>query len=170
MPHDATPLFISDVSQFAKSLRNSLPDETPGHLSLLNLIAKAAGFQNFSHLKSASVPQSDVTHPKTTLRALRVFNAVGQMKHWPANTKMQGLCLWVIWARLPDDMILSEKQVNAVTNDGHLFNDQAIMRRAMIENHLLTRTKDGRIYQKIARTPPKDAAALIAQIPRRGRP
>lgn len=53
------PLSIADISSFAKNLKNDLDQrhadglESPSHLELLNLLARATGFRNFQTLRAA---------------------------------------------------------------------------------------------------------------------
>ena len=54
MSRTAIPLQVADLSPFAKSLRQSLAshDGTPTHVELLNMLARAAGFANYQHLRA----------------------------------------------------------------------------------------------------------------------
>lgn len=52
MPKTTIPLPIADLSAYARSLAKLL-DPAPSHLSLLNTLAKAAGFRNFQHLRAS---------------------------------------------------------------------------------------------------------------------
>jgi hypothetical protein len=165
MTREPVSLAVVDVSAFAKSLKASLQaaDDIPGHLGFLNLIARAAGFRNYQHLRAFKRPPPPA-YSKPVKRALRVFDDAGRMHYWPAGTALQGLCLWAIWAHMPGGRDLTEKQVNAVINTWHNFGDHAQVRRAMIENHQLKRTVDGAIYRKIDDGPPADATTLIAAL------
>lgn len=166
MPRDIHAITIPDISTFTKALRNSLKqhDGVPGHTKLLTLIAKAAGYDNYQHLRAAKPGTSKATHSKQLEKALRVFDADGIMTRWPNQTAVQGLCLWVFWARLPARTDLSEKEVNAILKAGHGFGDHALLRRSLIDHRLVTRTANGKIYRRIEQAPPPDAAALIAQV------
>lgn len=55
MSRTALPLPVRDVSAFAKALSRQLSSlgRTPGHLELLNMLARSAGFQNFQHLRES---------------------------------------------------------------------------------------------------------------------
>ena len=161
MARDIQSLTITDLSQFAKSLRADLlgRDQIPGHAAFLSAIAKAAGHGNHQQLK-ASAPIIDPQLKK----ARRVFDDNKIMTRWPKQTTTQGLCLWVFWARLPANTDLSEKDVNAVINDGHSFGDPPLLRRSMIDHKLLTRTIDGRIYRRIERAPHDTAKLLLSEL------
>ena len=56
MPREAIALSIPDLSDFARRLGRDLEaaDPRPGHLSLLNMIARAAGFRNYQHLRGGA--------------------------------------------------------------------------------------------------------------------
>jgi len=57
MSRTPLPLVIEDVSQFADALRRAWPDEPPGHLKTMNLLARAAGYRSWQVLKAtAPVP------------------------------------------------------------------------------------------------------------------
>lgn len=66
MPKNSVSLLVSDISDFAKKLRAQLPKEgkQPSHLELLNLIAKANGFQNYQSLKAKSDAQEKYDIPR----------------------------------------------------------------------------------------------------------
>lgn len=163
MPSDVMPLTISDITSFAKALRADLlgRDEIPGHAAFLSAIAKAAGYDNHQHLRSATPAKPD---PKLT-KAKRVFDTAGVMTRWPKQTTTQGLCLWVFWARLPANTDLTENEVNAVLIAGNGLGDHVLLRRSMIDHKLLTRTIDGASYRHVERPPTPSAQALITGVP-----
>ncbi|MBO9476866.1 DUF2087 domain-containing protein [Shimia sp. R11_0] len=166
MSKDVIPLYVADVSAFTKTLRAALSDRDslPGHATMLTLVAKAAGFQNHQHLKadtSATAPTLDELALK---RALRVFDENGLMNRWPKWTKVQGLCLWPFWARLPAHQDISEKQVNEVLKAGLGFDDHVLLRRSLIDHKLATRTIDGRVYRRIEQRPTPEALALMKRL------
>jgi len=168
MSRDATSLYIEDLSQFAKSLRTDLSamQETPGHLALLGMIARAAGKKNFQSLKSTShSPEgSQIQHPLRMKRALRVFDDQGIMVRWPKQTQVQGLCLWTFWAQLPPGIAQTEPQINGVLKAGSSFGDHVLIRRSLIDHGLARREIDGRAYYRIEQKPPEDALSLIREI------
>lgn len=164
MSRDVTPLYIDDLSSFAKSLRQSLAEQEspPSHAAFLNLIAKAAHARNYQHLKAKAPAKQASTD---VARALRYFDADGTMTQWPANTKIQGLCLWPFWARLAPRQRLSEKEVNAVLKAGCSFGDHVLMRRSLIDHGLVTREIDGSAYFRVEQSPSADALAMIRSLP-----
>ncbi|PJI91593.1 uncharacterized protein DUF2087 [Yoonia maricola] len=165
MTREIISITIDDLSMFTKSLRNTLKqhDQLPGHAAMLGLVAKAAGYENYQHLKAAK-PTAAIPTPmqnKRLARAMHIWQD-GLMTRWPKQTSVQGLCLWVFWAAIPAKQDITESQVNDVLNARHSFNDHAILRRSMVEHRLLQRTVDGSVYRRIEQSPPEDAAYLIA--------
>ena len=162
MPRDYISLTIPDLSTFAKTLRSELQknDDLPGHAAFLTLIAKAAGFENHQHLRS-----SQETPPNPQLaKARMVFDKQGMMFRWPKQTSVQELCLWTFWARLPDQTDMTEQQVNDILIAGHSFGDHPLMRRAMIGHKMMTRTNDGRVYNKVPQEMPEGASQLYSEL------
>ena len=168
MAQPETPLYIADLSAFAKSLRRSLSEaeEFPGHLAFLNLVARAAGYRNHQALR-AMQPASETGSPLVD-KATRVFDAQGRMARWPSQTQVQGLCMWVIWQQIPPQQDLSEPQVNAVLKAANSFGDHVLLRRSLIDHGLVTRSVDGHIYRRIEQRPPEDARALLRRVLSRG--
>src|SRR5688572_21927897 len=62
MPRSSVPLHADDISSFAKALSRQLSDahgrtpRPPGHVELLNMLARAAGFRNFQSLRVRPPP------------------------------------------------------------------------------------------------------------------
>lgn len=171
MPRDPVALTIPDLSAFARRLRAGLTGaaDIPGHLTLLNLLARAGGYANFQHLKAAAplaaappVPAAAAApDPRRMARVLSLFDDRGRMVRWPSKTSVQALCLWVLWSRLPARTAMSEPELNARIDAWHLFGDRALVRRSLIDHRLCERTQDGREYRRIERQPPEEAAAII---------
>lgn len=171
MARTAIPLVIDDVSAFARRLRNALAaePELPGHLALLNHIARAAGHANFQDLRAGppappAAPSAPKAKSQTLARALQVFDAQGRMRHWPNRTSVQGLCLWAFWARMPPRKGLTEAEVNEMLKAGNLFGDHVLLRRSLIDHRLVTRAQDGSLYTRIEQSPPDDALLLIRAV------
>ncbi|SFR37503.1 hypothetical protein SAMN04488005_1119 [Yoonia tamlensis] len=166
MPRQTQQVTIKDLSTFTKSLRASLQqqDAFPSHAKMLSLVSKAAGFDNYQHLK-AERPATPDRPSRGLERALRCFDQ-GIMTRWPKQTAVQGLCLWTFWAQLPANVDLREKQVNEVLKSGNSFGDHVLLRRSLIDHRLVTRTRDGATYRRIEQAPPSDALALMAAVQR----
>lgn len=166
-------LTTPDLSTFARSLHQDLQTTSaPGHLSLMNMLARAAGFRNLQHLRASSKAGHDLAQPMAqpdltrVQQALRHFNAQAQLATWPSRTNIQHLCLWALWSRLPHGESLTERQISQLLNRWHLFGDAAILRRTLCELKLTSRTQDGSIYLRLEQPPPAEAVALIRHLSR----
>ena len=180
MPRELIACPVQDLSSFAKSLRKQLaeaqPDQTPpSHLSLMNMLARAAGHRNLQALKAASplVPQPKPAlpapargprHPalsETADRALRQYDEAGRLMRWPTKYSVQRLALWGLWLHFDAKRPYSEAEVNAVLNGWHRFGDHCTLRRELVNMKLLARTPDGAVYRKLAARPDEETAALL---------
>ena len=171
MTRDAVPLTIPDLSAFASALRSRLSDAPlPGHQAMLTHLAAAAGYRNWQHLRAVQPPEPAAAPDASALRrlerALHVFDSEGRMRHWPGQTALQGLCLWVLWARMPAAEPMTEPGVNAVLKAGNLFGDHVLLRRSLIDHRLMTRSVDGRVYLRLEQRPPPEALMLIRAVSR----
>ena len=167
MPRQRQQIKIDDLSAFTKSLRAALQqqDGFPSHARMLSLVAKAAGYVNYQHLKADVCDTPTPKPPRNVERALRAYDQ-GIMVRWPKQTSVQGLCLWAFWAKLPANADMREAQVNEMLKAGHSFGDHVLLRRSLIDHRLVTRTKDGKTYRRIEQAPPADALAVIAAVQR----
>lgn len=170
MTRTSFPFRVDDISALARSLRAQLPDGTdrPGHLTLMNMLARGAGYRNFQHFRATqeAADRLDAPPPPAPDHArveqvMRHFDAAGRLLRWPSRTWMQHLALWPLWARFPRGETWSEREVTAHLRQWHAFDDPAILRRTMVERGLLWRTQDGRQYRRIELAPTPEAKALI---------
>ena len=178
MTRTAYAFQVTDISALAGSLTRQLAEaETPpGHLAMLNMLARGAGFRNFQHFRAshtaeaalASPTPAEVTDFAQVARALRQFDAQGRLIRWPSRAAQVNLCLWVLWARIPAETVMTEREVNAHLNAAHLFGDPAQLRRAMVGAGLLTRRQDCSDYRRVEQRPPAEALALIRQLAAHG--
>ncbi len=180
---DRTPLVAADLSAFAKALRTQLAERLdsgaglPGHVEMLNLLARAAGHRNVQALKAAAkAAASKATspqrwhgpkHPTLTPaadRTLRVFDAQGRLLRWPGKRAEQVLALWCLWMAFDGKRRYSEREVNEVLNAHHAFGDHCLLRRELVEMKLLERTPGGEQYRKLAARPDDETAALLRAV------
>lgn len=181
MSRTPLPFATDDISAFAKALRGQLAsaDAVPGHLELLNMLARAAGLRNFQHLRAQATAAAALSkaleappapEPPADLqkvrRATRHFDGAGRLSRWPGRASERMLCLWVLWSRLAPGALGPEARVNADLARWHTFGDHALLRRALYDAGLVDRTPDGRAYRRIERRPPPDARALIGHLAR----
>ncbi len=199
MPRESIALNADDISDFAKSLRQQLaehlsqseePREPPGHLSLLNMLARAAGHRNLQALRAAAVstaavaasaPPSKLTphhappargprHPELSEladRALRQFDAQGRLMRWPSRHQVQRYAIWGLWLHFDNRRIYTEPEVNEVLNAHHGFGDHCTLRRELVNMKLLTRSDGGREYRKLAARPADDLLPLLRELRQR---
>jgi len=179
MTRTVFPFAATDVSALARALGRELEaeDRKLGHVQLLNLLARAGGFRNFQHFRAQFGAEARLQRPPEAApvvdhqrveRAARHFDEAGSLLRWPSKASHVELCLWVLWSRVPAGQVLTEKQFNALLIEQHGFGDHALLRRALCDHGLMSRTTDGRAYRRIEQRPPPAALALIRVLaPRR---
>lgn len=178
MPKDPIPLSTADISAFARTLTRQLASAQtlPGHVEMLNHLARAGGFRNYQHLRAAHAAKARMAAtPEATAdfklieKTLHQFDAQGRLIRWPGKRQVQELALWAMWAALPAEVVMEERDVNGALNHVHLFEDAAILRRSLIGLGLLTRNLDGSDYRRTEQRPPPEAQALIREVTQRRR-
>ncbi|KIT17278.1 DUF2087 domain-containing protein [Jannaschia aquimarina] len=162
------PLDVADIGRFAKSLRGQIETDA-SHQTMLNALARAAGWRNYQHLRAAHEgaapePPADL---RAVTRAAARFDADGRFTGWPVKRSLRTLCLWPIWARLPQGP-LDERGISAAIHDLCTFRDAAGIRREMVGEGLLTRNRDGSDYRRLNRAPDQTQRALIRAVIGRG--
>ncbi len=174
MSKDTIPLVAEDISTFSKALSRQLRAQPalPSHLGLMNMLARSAGFRNFQHLRAAhaakrrlntEAPAETVDH-RLVERALNQFDAEGSLTRWPSKQSVQDLCLWALWSHIPADQAFTEREISALLDARHHFQDAAILRRSMVTLKMLGREIDGTNYRRIEQRPPPEARALIYRL------
>jgi hypothetical protein len=175
MSRTTLPFATDDISALARSLRGQLTtaDHLPGHVELLNMLARSAGYRNYQHLRAqaaahdrleAAAPAADPVDHLQVEGATRHFDLQGRLIRWPAKASHQRLCLWGLWICVPAGKIFAERQINEILKTRHSFGDHALLRRALYDGGLVSRTADGREYKRIERRPPAEAIALIQHL------
>jgi hypothetical protein len=184
---ELTPLHAADLSTFAKQLRAQLALRLdsgaglPGHVEMLNLLARAAGHRNVQALQAAArarAPAADTpVHrwhgPRDPLltadadRTLRLFDSAGRLTRWPSRRPEQVLALWCLWLAFDGKRRYSEREVNEIINTQHTFGDHCLLRRELVELKLLARTPGGERYGKLPARPDDATAALLRALRRR---
>lgn len=176
MPRRPVPLGTDDLSRFARTLARELQPvvgaAAPSHLSLMNMLARAAGFRNFQHLRAAADARRRVEHVPSPAavdhtrieRALRHFDGQGRLFRWPRRNAVQKLVLWVFWAELPARAALPESVVNARLRAAQTLDDPATIRRMLVGLQRVRRARDGSAYQRMEGPLPREAAELIRHV------
>lgn len=184
------PLATPDVSALAKTLKSFLHERhaagkpPPGHVELLNLLARAAGLRNFATLKAASLAASaqgsaaaaavlagraaakglaiDLAALSPTARkALMQFDEAHRLVRLPNKLSVQQMAMWALWTQFAARRSYTEKEVNAILNAHHVFGDPATLRRELVNMKLLGRLSDCSKYWKEARRPDEDVRGFL---------
>ncbi|MCR6630707.1 MAG: DUF2087 domain-containing protein [Magnetospirillum sp.] len=170
------PFHAEDISALARALKGELArcDHQPGHVELLNMLARSAGCRNFQHFRAQAAAREALAQPPAPppqpvdytriRRVTRHFDPAGGLVRWPSKFSERQLCLWVMWSHLPARRVLSEKQVNELLVARHGFGDHVLIRRELVDGGWLDRTRDGAEYRRVERRPPADALALIGHL------
>lgn len=175
MSRTQIPLRVDDLSPFAKTLRQGLAQHqgVPSHVELLNLIAKAAGFGNYQHLRADAEaadrlvaaaepgPRADLGQVTKTAR---YFDDDGVLTSWPSRLAHQTLSQWVFWSRIRRGETYDERGISDLIKGWHAFGDHAIIRRAMVDAKMLERNQNGREYRRIEQVPPPELAPLLVHL------
>lgn len=188
MTRELTPLIAADLSTFAKQLRAQLAERIdsgaglPGHVEMLNLLARAAGHRNVQALKAQAQAQAAAAAPAAAPRwhgpknpalspaadrVRRLFDERGRLSRWPSRRAEQVLALWCLWLPFDGKRRYSEREVNELINAHHDFGDHCLLRRELVELKLLQRTPGGAEYRKVAARPDEDTAALLRAVRQR---
>ncbi|WP_199155535.1 DUF2087 domain-containing protein [Chromobacterium sp. ASV23] len=163
------PFYSSDISSLARSLKQQWADQTepPGHLQILNMLARAAGFQNFQHLRAEHdrpLAAEPVAASSPTQRLLRHFDELGRLIRWPKKFSEQRACLWALWSDLPRGEEWDEPAVNLAIRALETFGDHVLIRRELVEGGWMGRTADCRRYWLLAPELPAEMVELEEQV------
>lgn len=176
-PH--IPFEVNDISALARSLVRALKDvdETPGHVEMLNMLARSAGYRNFQHFRAQATAQARMdrslvdTGPRPeppdlviVERVARLFDRDGILTRWPGKHGHRMLCLWVFWSRFPARVDFTEIEVNDRLQSGESFGDHVLLRRCLVDYGMMQRSRDCRVYRRIEQTPPLNALELIRHL------
>ena len=175
MSRSVMPFAADDISSLARSLKTQLSalERQPGHVELLNILARAVGFQNFQHFhaQQAALAQLAAAVPETprdpvdmgrVKRLLRLFDGQARLLRWPPKQSQQQTCLWILWSKLPRRQVLCEAEINRLLQALHDFGDHALLRRWLCDYGMVVRTVDGSQYRRVERKPTAEALALLA--------
>ena len=170
MPRVPLPLVAPDLSRFARALGRSLRErqaahhEPPGHVELMNLLARAAGHRNLQSLQSlqgevtalplpalqpTSPPAAPGPLPALARKALSQFDTEGRLIRWPNKLSVQRYAMWALWTRFDAKRRYSEREVNEILRAAHTYGDHVTLRRELINHRLLARESDCSVYWKL---------------------
>lgn len=174
VPFVAPDLAPPDLSQLARSLGRALKERLdaqaapPGHVELLNLLARAAGHRNVQALRALARPlppphpsADDVPAPlalsANARKALTQFDAQGRLARWPHKFSVQKLAMWALWTHFDARRVYNEREVNEILKAWHTYGDHVTLRRELINHRLLTRKSDCSEYRKLPARPDDEA-------------
>jgi hypothetical protein len=185
MTRENVPLVVPDVGTFARAFGRSLAARQtdqpapPGHVELLNLLARAAGHRSYQGLRASSqLPGAaaalDTAPPAQALtpaarKALTQFDERGRLVRWPVKFSIQRLALWVLWTHFDAKRVYTEREVNEVLKRWHTWGDHATLRRELINHRLLERKSDCSEYRKLPARPDDEARWMLRAWRERGR-
>ncbi|MET3648800.1 DUF2087 domain-containing protein [Phyllobacterium ifriqiyense] len=179
MSRTQIPLHVRDTSLFAKSLRTQLSEHAsiPSHLTLLNMLARAAGHGNFQSLRASAESTTPVEVPlptgrpiaagpdrKLVERVVRSFDDAARLMRWPSRRADQIASLWILWAQFPSAREMPERDVSTLLKGIHLFGDHALLRRELCDLGLVARNPSGSVYRRVERPMPLDAKTILRQV------
>ena len=176
-------LAVPDASAFAKSLGQSLKtrhaagNSPPGHVELLNLMARALGHRNLQSLQASAAgaavaflrapPLAAEDQPlpaklsDNARKALMQFDSRGRLIRWPTRYSIQTLAMWVLWTLFDGRRSYTEKEVNEVLKAANAFGDHVTLRRELINHRLMSRQPDCSDYRKLPARPDAETRALL---------
>ena len=183
MSRNLLPFAVADIAALAKALRSQLAqfETVPGHLTLLNMLARAAGYRNFQHFRSQALsdavlsgivaeapakPAEPAIDARTLTKLLRYFDESGRLVRWPSKYSHQLPCLWTLWAAMPARQVFDEMDITRWLAGRSLFGDPTLLRRELCDQGMVTRTRDGREYRRVERRPSPEGLALIQKLGR----
>ena len=197
MTRTALPYSAPDLSALARLLERALDDHLvthgrlPGHVEMMNLLARGAGHRNLQTLQAAAptvrpagaaapvatadawfdapeivdpTPEPVPATPALTThvrKALEHFDPAGRLERWPQKLSVQRLAMWVLWTRFDARRVYTEAQVNKILKGWHLYGDHATLRRELINHRLMTRKSDCSEYRKLALEPDDEVRSLL---------
>lgn len=170
MSREIHALTIADLSAFARALREALQkrEALPGHVEMLTLLSKSAGFRNYQHFRAQEAPRGQApdapADDELIERVARHFDRTGVLMRWPAKNSLQALCLWALWSRMEAGRTYSDAEMTALLNAWASFGDHALLRRALVSLGYAVRSKDGRIYRRIEQKPPAELSPLLRRV------
>jgi hypothetical protein len=97
--------------------------------------------------ESQGVAEAQFTEQSDEIR--NFLDRQGRVTSWPAKVRVQRLLLRYLVERFEPGRRYSEREVNALLNEWHTFDDPATLRRDMYDLRLFDRTRDGMQYWRV---------------------
>jgi len=177
MTREAVPLVVPDIGTFARALGRSLVERhavkstPPGHVELLNLLARATGRRSYQGLRAAArlpraaaaldaAPAAAALTPAAR-KVLTLFDARGRLVRWPRKFSHQRLAMWVLWTQFDGKRVYTEREVNEIIKRWHTWGDHVTLRRELINDRLMSRKSDCSEYRKLPARPDEEVRWLL---------
>jgi hypothetical protein len=80
---------------------------------------------------------------------MRYLDSEGRIKAWPSKKESKIEILKYLSTKFEHNVFYTEKQANEIITNFHSFNDYFLLRRELIENKLLQRTRDCSKYWRL---------------------
>jgi hypothetical protein len=77
---------------------------------------------------------------------MRFLDTEGRVRVWPARREMKRRILEYLATKFQAGQMYSEKEVNDVLRKWHTFEDYFLLRRGLVDERLLLRTRNGATY------------------------
>ncbi len=172
---------VPDASLFARALgaslktRHAAGSPPPGHVELLNLVARALGHRNLQSLQAGvtlasplpALPLAVEDQPPpgaltdNARKALMQFDSRGRLLRWPTKFSVQKLALWVLWMLFDGRRVYTEREVNEILKAANAFGDHVTLRRELINHKLMARKSDCSEYRKLSPRPDDETRHLL---------
>lgn len=92
---------------------------------------------------------------------LRFLDKEGRIKIWPSKKEMKHGVLQYLANKFKFGRLYSEKEINSIIENWHTFSDYFLLRRGLIDEGLLSRTKSGAKYWREERVALIDIEHII---------
>ena len=79
----------------------------------------------------------------------KLINENDQITRWPKKASDKELVITFLGTNFENNHIYSEKEINRMIENYHLFEDTTLLRRELISRKILSRHDDGTKYWKI---------------------
>ena len=90
-----------------------------------------------------------------TIGSAQFLNGEGKITQLPARGKAKRAVLEYLAAKFELSRDYTEQEVNELCGQWHTFGDYFLLRRELIDNALMDRTRDGRKYWRVRRETPE---------------
>lgn len=92
---------------------------------------------------------------------LRNFlDANGKLTAFPAKRKMKIYCLFYLTEKFDEEKEYTEREINDILLDWHIFADPATLRRELYDYGFLDRSRDGKVYHLTEKRPAPEELGL----------